>query len=97
MTSRIAGPLRGLPHPLARLDGSLELVRQFTPSWFTAAMGTGILALALNQPPFWLPGAQAIARGLWPFDIVLFVLFAALYLARWVLSSRARGGSSVIR
>lgn len=85
MTSRIAGPLRGLPHPLARLDGPLELVRQFTPSWFTAAMGTGILALALNQPPFWLPGAQAIARGLRPFDIVLFVLFAALYLARRVL------------
>ena len=72
------------PRPLTRAAGSRELVRQFTPNWFTATMGTGILALALNQLPFALPGAHEVARALWLFDIVLFVLFSGLYLARWV-------------
>ncbi len=72
------------PRPLTRLSGSRELVRQFTPNWFTATMGTGILALALNQLPFALPGAHEAARAFWLFDIVLFVLFTSLYLARWV-------------
>ena len=77
-------PRRGFPRPLTHLAGSRELVRQFTPNWFTATMGTGILALALNQLPFALPGLREVALGLWLFDIVLFVLFAALYLARWI-------------
>ena len=29
-----------------------DIIRQFTPSWFTVTMGTGILPLALNQAPF---------------------------------------------
>ena len=29
-----------------------QIVRQFTPNWFTVTMGTGILSLALNQAPF---------------------------------------------
>ncbi len=70
--------------PLGRLAGPRELVRQFTPNWFTATMGTGILALALNQLPFVVPGSYQVARGLWLFDILLFVVFSALYAARWV-------------
>lgn len=34
--------------PLASLQSPREIVRQFTPNWFAATMGTGILALALN-------------------------------------------------
>ena len=75
---------RSFPRPLSRLTASRELVRQFTPNWFTATMGTGILALALNQLPVALPGVRAVASGLWLFDIVLFVLFSILYTARWV-------------
>ncbi len=76
--------LQAFPRPLSRLAGPRELVRQFTPNWFTATMGTGILALALNQLPFALAGSHEVARGLWLFDILLFVLFSALYAARWV-------------
>lgn len=47
-------------------------------------MGTGILALALNQLPVSIPGLHQLARGLWLFDIVLFVLFSGLYVARWI-------------
>ena len=29
-----------------------DIIRQFTPSWFTVTMGTGSLALALNHLAF---------------------------------------------
>lgn len=62
-----------------------EIIRQFTPNWFTVTMGTGILALALNQLPFVFPGLHQIAEGLWFLNIGLFLLFSIGYLARWVL------------
>jgi len=61
-----------------------EVVRQFIPNWFSVTMGTGVLALAMNQIPFPIPGVPDLAGGLWLLDIVLFVLFTAIYAARWV-------------
>ncbi|SDS82142.1 C4-dicarboxylate transporter/malic acid transport protein [Pseudomonas asplenii] len=71
-------PLSHLPHPL-------EVIRQFTPNWFAATMGTGVLALALAQLPIEVPGLHAVAEGLWLFNILLFGVFSMLYGARWVL------------
>jgi C4-dicarboxylate transporter/malic acid transport protein len=62
-----------------------EMVRQFTPNWFTATMGTGILALALNQFPLHIAGLHQVARGLWFLNIGLFLLFSVLYATRWVV------------
>ncbi|TSD77979.1 C4-dicarboxylate ABC transporter [Pseudomonas sp. KBS0710] len=76
------------PHsykPLSHLTRPREVIRQFTPNWFAATMGTGVLALALAQLPFSLPGLHVIAEGLWLFTIGLFVLFSLLYAARWVM------------
>ncbi|RYG02239.1 MAG: hypothetical protein EON94_06265, partial [Caulobacteraceae bacterium] len=70
--------------PLASLSSPREVVRQFTPNWFAATMGTGILALALAQFPANVPGLHAVAEGLWLFNIGLFSLFTALYAARWI-------------
>jgi tellurite resistance protein TehA-like permease len=42
-----------------------EIIRQFTPNWFTVTMGTGILALALNQFPVEIPGLHGVAEGYW--------------------------------
>src|ERR1700687_535887 len=70
--------------PLTRLSASRELIRQFTPNWFTATMGTGMLALALDQVPLHIPALHAVGRTLWEFDIFLFALFSVLYGARWV-------------
>lgn len=67
------------------LDRWSEIVRQFTPNWFTATMGTGILAAALNQFPLSIPGIHGVARALWLFDIGLFLLFSILYFTRWVV------------
>lgn len=66
-------------HPLR------EIVRQFTPNWFTVTMGTGILALALNQLPFAGPILHGTAQALWLLNIALFAVFSGLYAARWVM------------
>jgi C4-dicarboxylate transporter/malic acid transport protein len=64
--------------------GISEIVRQFTPNWFTVTMGTGVLALALNQFAGAVPGLHWIALAFWAFNIALFALFSALYGARWI-------------
>ena len=65
----------------------MHIIRQFTPNWFTATMGTGIFALLLGQlpGPLWLHAAGA---ALWQFNILLFAVFTLLYTARWVFFPR---------
>jgi C4-dicarboxylate transporter/malic acid transport protein len=70
--------------PLSALDSPREVVRQFTPNWFAATMGTGILALALGQLPGRVPMLHALAETLWLANIGLFAVFTPLYAARWV-------------
>lgn len=76
---------RIISRPLSHLQHPREVIRQFTPNWFAATMGTGVLALALAQLPGRIPGLHAVAEGLWLFNIALFVLFSGLYTARWVM------------
>ncbi len=66
-------------------DVALWRLRNFTPNWFAVTMGTGGLALALNQFPLEIPGLHALARALWLANIALFTLFSAVYAARWLL------------
>lgn len=85
--------------PLASLQSPREIVRQFTPNWFAATMGTGILALALNQLPVPIPGVKIVAEALWVFNIGLFALFTVLYAARWIFffdGARRIFGHSVV-
>ena len=84
MASIAAQPLQ----PVGRAPGAgrlKEIIRQFTPNWFTVTMGTGILALALNQAPVAVPGLHLVAEALWMLNIGLFLLFSVLYAARWAL------------
>ncbi|RDL13724.1 C4-dicarboxylate transporter/malic acid transport protein [Pseudomonas jessenii] len=71
--------------PLSQLQHPREVIRQFTPNWFAATMGTGVLALALANLPVAIPGLHALAEGLWLFNILLFTLFTVAYAARWIL------------
>jgi C4-dicarboxylate transporter/malic acid transport protein len=71
--------------PFSQLSHPREVIRQFTPNWFAATMGTGILSAVLTQLPVNFPGLSVIAEGLWLLNIVLFLTFSALYLARWIL------------
>jgi C4-dicarboxylate transporter/malic acid transport protein len=71
--------------PFSHLQHPREVIRQFTPNWFAATMGTGVLALAVAQLPVAMPALHAFAEALWLFNIALFLLFTALYAARWLL------------
>ena len=85
MTSnRIFEIISGL-RPLSNLSHPREMIRQFTPNWFAATMGTGILAMALAQFPYAIPGLKQIGETLWVFNIGLFTLFSILYAARWIM------------
>ncbi|MCY1396483.1 C4-dicarboxylate transporter/malic acid transport protein [compost metagenome] len=68
--------------PLSHLQHPREVIRQFTPNWFAATMGTGVLALALHQLA--VPMLWALAEALWLLTIALFVVFSVLYVARWL-------------
>ncbi len=76
---------RPFPAKPGAASGLAERVRNFTPNWFAVTMGTGGLSLALNQFPLDIPGLAAAGRALWLANIALFMLFTALYAARWLL------------
>ena len=61
-----------------------EIVRQFTPNWFTVTMGTGIWSLALNQFPIHLKLIHVAAVALCFLNIALFSVFLLVYSARWI-------------
>ncbi|WP_312262541.1 TDT family transporter [Candidatus Igneacidithiobacillus taiwanensis] len=61
-----------------------EIVRHFTPNWFAANMGTGILALMLALFPYGHWGQLDLARALWCINSFFFVLFGLLFIGRAV-------------
>lgn len=71
--------------PFSQLSHPREVIRQFTPNWFAATMGTGILSAVLTQLPFRIPGVLVVAEALWMLNIVLFLVFSFLYTARWMM------------
>ena len=76
-----------LSRPFSYHGHPTEILRQFTPNWFTVTMGTGVLALLLNQlpGPAWLPG---LAAWVWRANIALFAIFTVLYAAHWLFYPR---------
>ena len=86
----IASPQVAAPRKPCPAAGLPRAICQFTPNWFTVTMGTGVLALALNQfpIPLTLPdlhqNLHEAGRALWMVNIGLFTLFSLLYAARWV-------------
>ncbi len=76
-------PATSALRPLSHLAHPRDVIRQFTPNWFAATMGTGVLALALMQVG--IESLHGLAEALWWLTISLFVLFSMLYTARWVM------------
>lgn len=71
--------------PFYQLKQPYDIIRQFTPNWFTMTMGTGVVALIL---PEFAPDHALLwqsAGYLWQFNTLLFVLFTLLYILRWVI------------
>lgn len=77
-----------MPASISAVTGRLppiEIVRRFTPNWFTVTMGTGILSLAIERLPQRGPFLHALAESLWLLNVLLFAVCALTYAARWLL------------
>ncbi|RDJ08992.1 TDT family transporter [Rhizobium grahamii] len=72
---------------IASSRSASRCVLHFTPNWFAATMGTGILAICLAQFPN-APALTAVGEVLWLSNIVLFVGLALLYAAKWIRHRR---------
>ncbi|KAF5876149.1 putative c4-dicarboxylate transporter malic acid transport protein [Botrytis fragariae] len=65
--------------------GWRKIVRNFTPSWFSVTMGTGIVSILLHNLPYngaWLNYVSIIIFVL---NIVLFCTFLGISLVRYIL------------
>ena len=56
--------------PFKQLNKASDVVRQFTPNWFTMNMGTGILSLMLAAFPYHVTVLLIAAKTLWIINIL---------------------------
>jgi C4-dicarboxylate transporter/malic acid transport protein len=76
-TSEATGPAAAGARPVGWLQA-------FAPGWFAAVMGTGVLAVTLHFYATRLPWLEPLAVGLHWLNVVVFVLLAGPWLARWI-------------
>lgn len=77
--------IKAMKKPFYELAQTRDVIRQFTPNWFTVTMGTGVVALILPEFPFAHVFLMQIATWLWQFNTLLFTAFTVLYLLRWLI------------
>lgn len=71
--------------PFYQLEQTRDVIRQFTPNWFTMTMGTGVVVLILPEFPFAQGFLWQMASLLWQFNMLLFITFMTLYVLRWLI------------
>lgn len=71
--------------PFQQLNQMQDLIRHFTPNWFTVTMGTGVLALIIAELPVAKSLMWSLGAMLWQVNMVLFMLFTVLYALRWII------------
>lgn len=62
-----------------------RITLNFTPSWFSVNMGTGISSILLHQLPYQFQGLGIISNVLFGLNVVLFLLFVAISVARYTI------------
>ena len=91
MTSTATPPASARPHHEHRSPWS-ERVAHVGPNWFSAVMGTGIVANAAATLPVHVPGLLVAARAVWVLDALLLLVVGAATLAHWRLHPRTARG-----
>ncbi|KAF4448559.1 hypothetical protein F53441_8036 [Fusarium austroafricanum] len=76
---------RNAPPPLRLKDRVVRITWQ----WFPCTMSTGGLANLLGEQPFTFTGLQTIGKIFYILNLVLFVSFTALIMARFCMKPRA--------
>jgi C4-dicarboxylate transporter/malic acid transport protein len=81
MTTTIRPTALGTAFPAVNRPG--RVLSNFTPNWFAAVMGTGIVAVAAVTLPMQFPGLHTAATVIWAVSAGLLVMFAALTALHW--------------
>ncbi|KAG5912708.1 hypothetical protein E4U61_008035, partial [Claviceps capensis] len=68
-----------------------RIVRNFAPSWFAVNMGTGIVSATLHNLPYNGPWLQCISYIFFGLNVLLFVTFLGLSIARYTMYPRLWG------
>ncbi|KAJ2006151.1 Plasma membrane sulfite pump involved in sulfite metabolism [Coemansia thaxteri] len=71
-------------HPMHKLESRRDVVRGFSPAWFTTTMGTGIVSILLYKFPYYAAPLQYISWGVAFFNLLLFIACCVLFLWRIV-------------
>ncbi|KAJ1948433.1 Plasma membrane sulfite pump involved in sulfite metabolism, partial [Linderina macrospora] len=70
---------------MGEMDDCRDILRGFNPAWFTATMGTGITGVLFYGFPYESAAARYISMAIALFNVLLFVIFSALLIARAVI------------
>lgn len=62
-----------------------KVVKNFSPAWFAAVMGTGIFSIASNYYAYYWTWLHNLSVILWSMNIVLFLLLLIPWILRWCL------------
>ncbi|ENH72756.1 Malic acid transport protein [Fusarium oxysporum f. sp. cubense race 1] len=76
---------KNAPRPLRLKDRVVRI----TWSWFPCTMSTGGLANLLNEQPYTFTGLKTIGKIFFILNIILFLTFTALIIARFTIKPRA--------
>ncbi|KAL7760900.1 hypothetical protein ACKLNR_007435 [Fusarium oxysporum f. sp. zingiberi] len=76
---------KNAPRPLRLKDRVVRI----TWSWFPCTMSTGGLANLLNEQPYTFTGLKTIGKFFFILNIILFLTFTALIIARFTMKPRA--------
>jgi hypothetical protein len=68
-----------------RQHGWRRLVRNFTPSWFSVNMGTGITSILLHNLPYNAAWLRYISYILFALNVILFITFLVISLLRYTI------------
>ncbi|KIH93028.1 C4-dicarboxylate transporter/malic acid transport protein [Sporothrix brasiliensis 5110] len=65
--------------------GWRKIVRNFTPSWFSVCMGTGVVAILLHNLPYNAHGVWYLSVAVFCLNILLFITFSLITITRYVV------------
>ena len=62
-----------------------KIILNFTPSWFSVNMGTGIISILLSTAPYQFTGLKYIAIVFYVLNCILFLTFLTITIARYIM------------
>jgi tellurite resistance protein TehA-like permease len=72
-------------HQIMGMNGLKRIILNFTPSWFSVNMGTGIISILLYSAPHDFTGRHTVAAVFYVLNVVLFCIFFIISLLRYIL------------